>query len=229
MKKTKVMFPLVHKRSTLPTVALIFTIAAAIPILMVLWVSICSQFTRVEGSNGTAFYNVYIWIRSIFALFLLAGTTVYDLRRASVALLPSTCLGVICSFAKLIINMNIYMDKKALADSMAIHSSYTQNYLDIAQSALLMITAVLMLIYLLGFFKTSFPVIFVSVITLIFISYCVISYSVTYLMDSFSVLSRSYGIPLCVGILLFCLSSKTKAQLTGAIKKEKYVPRRMKA
>lgn len=229
MKSFKISFPLVHKRSSLPTLALLLGIVGSLPVLMVMWVAFCSQFTRVEGTNETALYNVYVCVRALFAVALLAGGAVYDMRRASVALVPAAGLGFISSVMKLIINMSVYLDKKALADAMSINSSYTQNYIDIAESALLTITAVLVLLYLLGILKTAFPTIFAAVISTIVILYSVISYSTTYPVSEFTVLSRSYAIPYCLGILLFCFSSKTKAQLEGKVKKEKYVPRRMKA
>ena len=58
MKSFNLPFPLVHKKSSLPTFAVLMGILGAIPVIMVLWVAICSQFTRVEGTNETALYNV---------------------------------------------------------------------------------------------------------------------------------------------------------------------------
>lgn len=229
MKSFKISFPLVHKRSSLPTLAVLLGIAGALPILMVMWVAICSQFTRVEGTNETALYNVYVCTRALFAISLLAGGAVYDMRRASAALIPAAGLGLISSVMKLIIAMSTYSSKLALDASLSMHSNYTQNYIDIAEGALLAITAVLVVLYLIGILKTAFPAIFAAVITTIVILYSVISYSTTYQVNEFTVLSRCYAIPICLGILLFCISSKTKAQLEGKVKKEKYVPRRMKA
>ena len=133
------------------------------------------------------------------------------------------------SFTKLIIAMSVYSDKKALADSMSIHANYTQNYIDMGEAAFLTITAVLTLLYLLGILKTSYPLIFAAVVSVILVLYSVISYSTTYNASNFTVLSRCYAIPLCIGALLFSISSKSKAQINGTVKKEKYVPRRMKA
>lgn len=229
MKSFKISFPLVHKRSSLPTLAVFLGIIGSLPVLMVMWVAICSQFTRVEGTNETAIYNVYVCVRSLFAISLLAGGAVYDLRRASVALAPAAGLGLISSIMKLIIAFSTYSNKKALDTMLSMNSSYTQNYIDIAEAALLAITAVLVLLYLFGVLKTAFPAIFAAIITTIVILYSVISYSTTYPVSEFTVLSRSYAVPYCVGILLFCISSKTKAQLEGKVKKEKYVPRRMRA
>ncbi|MBQ2688327.1 MAG: hypothetical protein IJF52_06865 [Clostridia bacterium] len=228
MKSFKISFPLVHKKSSLPTLAALLAVVAAIPVLMVLWVAVCSAFTRVEGTNETALYNVYVWVRAIFAITLIAGAVVYDLRRASVALLPGAALGLVSSVIKFIIAFSTYLNKKALADALSISSSYTQNYIDIAEAALLLITSAFVIIYLLGILKTAFPVIFAAVISALVILYSVISYSTTYEASDFTVLSRCYAIPCCIGLLLFCLSSKTKAQLEGKVKKEKYVPRRMR-
>lgn len=229
MKSFKIAFPLVHKKSSLPTLGAFLGIITAIPILMVMWVAMCSQFTRVEGTNETALYNVYVCIRALFAISLVAGAVVYDLRRASVALLPAAGIGFISGLMKLIIAVSTYADKKAIADAMSIHSSYTQNYIDMAEAGLLLLTAIFALVYLLGLFKTPFPVIFAAVITAVFMLYAVISYSITYQATDFAVLSRAYSIPLSLSVLLFCLSSKTKAQIEGKVKKEKYVPRRMRA
>ncbi len=229
MKSFKIAFPLIHKKSALPTFGAFLGIIAAIPILMVIWVAMCSQFTRVEGTNDTALYNVYVCVRALFAITLVAGVVVYDMRRASVALLPASVLGFVSSLMKLIISVSTYTERKALANAMSIHSSYTQNYIDIAEAALLTLTALLTLIYLLGLLKTPFPVIFASVITAIVVLYAVISYSTTYQASEFAVLSRAYSVPLTLGVLLFCLSSKSKAQIEGKVKKEKYVPRRMRA
>lgn len=229
MKSFKISFPLVHKRSSLPTLALLLGIIGSLPVLMVMWVALCSQFTRVEGTNETVLYNVYVCVRALFAVSLLAGVAVFDLRRASVALVPAAGLGFVSSVMKLIIAFSTYTSKKALAESLSMHSSYTQNYIDIAEAALLTITAALVLLYLFGVLKTAFPAIFAAVITTIVVLYSVISYSTTYQVSEFTVLSRCYTIPYCIGILLFCLSTKTKAQLEGKVKKEKYVPRRMKA
>ncbi len=229
MKSLKISSPLVHKRSTLPTFAVLLGILGSLPVLMVMWVAICSQFTRVEGSNETALYNVYISIRAIFAISVVAGAVIYDLKRASIALLPGAGLGLVSGILKLIVAFSTYSSKKALDASISMQSSYTQNYIDIAEAALLLITAILALIYLLGILKTAFPAIFAAVITTIVILYSVISYSTTYPVSEFTVLTRCYAIPYCLGLLLFCISSKTKAQLEGKVKKEKYVPRRMKA
>ncbi|MDO4419694.1 MAG: hypothetical protein Q4B92_04945 [Ruminococcus sp.] len=229
MKSFKISFPLVHKKSSLPTFAMLLGVLASLPVLMVMWVAMCSQFTRVEGSNETTLYNVYISLRAIFAISAVAGVVVYDLKRASVALLPAAGLGFVSSVLKLIVAFTTYSNKKALDASISMQSSYTQNYVDIAEAALLLITAVLALIYLLSVLKTAFPVIFASVITTIVILYSVISYSTTYIVSEFTVLARCYAIAYCLGLLLFCISSKTKAQLEGKVKKEKYVPRRMKA
>lgn len=229
MKSFKIAFPLVHKKSSLPTFAALLGILASLPVLMVIWVALCSQFTRVEGTNETAMYNVYVCVRALFAIAVVAGVVLYDLRRASVALLPAAGLGFVSSIIKLIIALSTYMDKKSMAEAMSIHSSYTQNFIDIAEAALLLITAALTLVYLLGILKTAFPVIFAAVIATIVILYSVISYSTTYHVSEFTVLSRSYTVLYCLGVLLFCLSSKTKAQIEGKVKKEKYVPRRMKA
>lgn len=228
MKSFKISFPLVHKKSSLPTLGAFLGIIAAIPVLMVMWVAILSQFTKVEGTNETALYNVYICIRALFAISLVASVVVYDLKRASAALLPAAATGLLSSIIKFIIALSTYSEKKAIAEAMSIHSSYTQNYIDIAEASLLLLTALFALIYLLGIFKTPFPVIFVSVITIVFMLYAVISYSVTYQAENFAVISRAYSIPLSLGVLLFCLSSKTKAQIEGKVKKEKYVPRRMR-
>ncbi len=228
MKAFKISFPLVHKKSTLPTFAALLGIIASIPVLMVLWVAICSEFTRVEGTNGTALYNVYVCIRSLFAVTAVAGLVIYDFRRASVALLPAAVLGFTSSIIKLIIAVSTYIEKKSLAETMSIHSSYTQNFIDIFETALLMLTAALALMYLLGVLKTSFPVIFSGVILIIVILYSIISYSTTYSVSEFTVLSRCYTLPYCIGLMCYCLSSKTKAQLEGKVKKEKYVPRRMR-
>lgn len=229
MKSVKIAFPLVHKKSSMPTLGAFLGFIAAIPMLMVMWVSLCSQFTRVEGTDGTALYNVYVCIRALFAISVVAGGVVYDLRRASVALLPAAGLGFISALIKLIINISAYLDKKALAEAISIHSSYTQNYIDITESALLLLTALLTLLYLLGMLKTAFPAVLSTVITALVVLYSVISYTTTYQVSDFTVLSRGYTIPLCVGVLLFCLSSKSKAQIEGKVKKEKYVPRRMRA
>lgn len=228
MKSLKIACPLVHKKSTLPTLAAVLGIIASIPVFMVLWVAVCSQFTRVEGTNETALYNVYVVMRALFAVSIVAGAVVFDLRRASVALIPASVLGLASSLIKLIIAASTYLNKKAMAEAISIQSSYTQNYIDIAEAALLTLTALLVLVYLLGILKTAFPVILVSVITVILILYSVIFYSTTYPVSDFTVLSRCYTIPYCLGILLFCMSSKTKAQIDGTVKKEKYVPRRMR-
>ena len=228
MKSFNLPFPLVHKKSSLPTFAVLMGILGAIPVIMVLWVAICSQFTRVEGTNETALYNVYVCIRALFAVAVVAGGVIYDLRRASAALLPAAVLGLMSSFTKLIIAMSVYSDKKALADSMSIHANYTQNYIDMGEAAFLTITAVLTLLYLLGILKTSYPLIFAAVVSVIIVLYSVISYSTTYNASNFTVLSRCYAIPLCIGALLFSISSKSKAQINGTVKKEKYVPRRMR-
>ena len=229
MKSFKISFHLVHKRSSLPTLTLLLGILGSIPVLMVMWVAFCSQFTRVEGTNGTSLYNVYVCVRALFAISVLAGVTVYDLRRASVALVPAALLGFASGVMKLYIAFSTFTAKKALNESLSMHSSYTQNYTDIAEAALLTITAVVFILYLFGVLKTAFPVIFPAVITTIVVLYSVISYSTTYSASEFTVLSRCYTIPFCIGVLLFCLSSKTKAQLEGKVKKEKYVPRRMRA
>ncbi len=229
MKLSKISFPLVHKRSTLPTLCVLFAIVGSVPILMVMWVAACSQFTRVEGTNETALYNVYICIRAIFALTLLVSVAVYDTRRASAALLPAVFLGLISTLLRLLVAMTSYLNKKSLANAISVHPNYSQNYIDLASAALLFITAVVLTIYLVGLFKTSFPVILFTVVTLIFELYSVISYSITYQPDNFTVISRFYAVPICLGVTLFCISSKTKAQLEGKVKKEKYVPRRMKA
>lgn len=228
MNSLKISFPLVHKRSSLPTLCIFLAILGSLPILMVMWVAICSQFTRVEGTNETALYNVYICVRSLFAVTLLAGVTFLDLRRASVSLLPAVVLGLVSSVLKFIINFSVYSNKKAIAESMSIHSSYTQNYMDIAEAGLLFVTCALSLVYILGLLKTSYPVVFASIITSIFLLYSVISYTTTYTVSQFTVLTRGYAIPLTLGVLLFCLASKTKAQIEGKVKKEKYVPRRMR-
>lgn len=228
MKSFKISFPLVHKKSSLPTFAALLGFIASIPVFMVLWVAICSQFTRVEGTNETALYNVYVCVRAVFAITLLAGVVIYDLRRASVALLPGAALGFVTAVLKFIIAFSAYLNKKAIADSMSISSSYTQNFIDIFEAGLLTITAVLTLLYLLGFLKTSFPCIFITVITTLVILYSVITYSITYQASNFTVFNRCYTIPYCLAILLFCFSSVTKAQLDGTAKKQKYVPRRMK-
>lgn len=229
MKSFKISFPLVHKRSSLPTLAVLLGIIGSLPVLMVIWVALCSQFTRVEGTNESALYNVYVCVRALFAIALLAGVTVYDLRRASVALLPAAGLGFVSGIMKLIVAISTYSDKKALDESLSMHSSYTQNYINIAEAALLAITAALVILYLIGILKTAFPTIFVAVVTTIVILYSVISYSTTYPVSDFTVLSRCYAVPYCLGVLLFCMSSKTKAQIEGKVKKEKYVPRRMRA
>lgn len=228
MKSIKIAFPLVHKKSSLPTFGAFLGIIAAIPIMMVMWVAMCSQFTKVEGTNETGLFNVYVCIRALFAIALVAGVVVYDLRRASVALVPAAGIGFLSAFIKLFIAISTYSEKKALAEAMSIHSSYTQNFIDIAEAGLLLLTALFMLVYLLGLLKTPFPVIFASVISVIFMLYAVIAYSTTYQASDFAVISRAYTIPLSLGVLLFCLSSKTKAQIEGKVKKEKYVPRRMK-
>ncbi len=228
MKSLKIACPLVHKKSTLPTIAALLGIIASIPVLMVLWVAICSQFTRVEGTNETALFNVYVWIRGLFAISVVAGAVVFDLRRASVALIPAAVFGLASSVLKLIITLSTYLDKKAMAEAISVNSSYTQNYIDIAEAALLTLTALLVTIYLSGILKTAFPVILVSVISVIVILYSVISYATTYPVSDFTVLSRCYSIPYCLGTLLFCMASKTKAQIEGKVKKEKYVPRRMR-
>lgn len=228
MKSFKIAFPLVHKKSAMPTLGAFLAIIAAIPILMVMWVALCSQFTRVEGTNETALYNVYVCVRALFAIALVAGAVVYDMRRASVALLPASALGLLSGIMKLIISVSTYAEKKALADAMSIHSSYTQNFIDISDAALLLLTALLLLIYLLGLLKTPFPVILAAVVSFIVVLYSVISYSTTYQASEFTILSRAYSIPLSLGVILFCISSKSKAQIEGKVKKEKYVPRRMR-
>lgn len=228
MKSLKISFPLVHKRSSLPTLCIFLAILGCLPILMVMWVALCSQFTRVEGTNETVFYNVYICIRAIFALALLAGVTVFDLRRASVALLPAAVLGVISSAMKLIIDFSAYTNKKALAQSLSMHPSYTQNYIDIAQAGLVFITCALVLVYILGLLKTGFPVILSAVASVIIILYSVISYATIYTVSGYTLFVKIYTVPLTIGAILFCLSSKTRAQIEGKAKKEKYVPRRMR-
>lgn len=228
MKSFKIACPLVHKKSSLPTFAALLGIIASIPVLMVLWVAICSEFTRVEGTNETALYNVYVCVRALFAVSVVAGAVIFDLRRASAALIPAAILGLVSSLFKLIITVSTYLDKKSMAEAISVNSSYTQNYIDITEAALLMLTALLAVIYILGLLKTAFPVILVSVISVIVVLYSVISYSTTYPVSDFTVLSRCYSIPYCLGVLLFCISSKTKAQIEGKVKKEKYIPRRMR-
>lgn len=228
MNISKIPFPLVHKKSSLPTFAVLMGILGSIPVFMVLWVAICSQFTRVEGTNETALYNVYIVLRALFAVSVIAGGVIYDIRRSSAMLLPAGVLGLISAFTMLIIAMSVYVDKKALADSMSIRANYTQNYIDMAESAFLAITAALTLFYLLGLIKTAYPLIFGAVISAVIMLYSVIVYATTYDAGTFTTLSRCYAIPLCIGVLLFSLSSKSKAQINGTVKKEKYVPRRMK-
>ena len=225
MKSSKISFPLVHKKSSLPTFALFTSIVGALPMLMVMWVAICSKFTNVEGTNGTDIYNVYVSVRAIFAIVLVASLVLYELRRASVVLLPTAVLGFISSTMKLIISFSDYANKKALAEAMSMHPSYTQNFIDIAEAAVLTLTAAALLLYLLGIFKTSFPVIFVDVITIVMLLYSVISYSVTYEVSEYTVFCRCANIFVCASVLLFCLSSKTRAELEGKVK---YVPRRMK-
>lgn len=229
MKSSKIPFPLVHKKSSLPTMAVLMGIIGSIPVLMVLWVAICSQFTKVEGTNETALYNVYVWMRALFAVSVVAGGVIYDIRRASIALLPASVLGLISSFTKLIIAMSVYFDKKTFADSMSMKANYTQNYIDMAEAAFLFVSAVLMVLYLVGLLKTGYPLIFGTIVTIIIVLYSVIYYSTIYPVSNFTVLSRCYAVPLCIGAILFAVSSKTKAQINGTVKKEKYVPRRMKA
>lgn len=228
MNSFKISPPLVHKKSSLPTFGAMLTFIASIPVIMVLWVAICSQFTRVEGTNETALYNVYVVMRALFAISAVAGAVIYDMKRASAAVIPAAALGFISSVFKVITNVSTYLNKKALAESLSIHSNYTQNYLDIAEAVLLMLTALFVCIYLLGLIKTGFPVVLVSIVSVIIVLYSVISYSTTYPVNDFNVLSRCYSIPYCLGVLLFCISSKTKAQIEGKVKKEKYVPRRMR-
>lgn len=229
MKSSKTPFPLVHKKSSLPTFAVLMGILGSIPVVMILWVAICSGFTRVEGTNGTAIYNVYVWIRALFAISVVAGGVIYDIRRASVALLPASVLGLISGFTKLIIAMSVYSDKKALADSMSIRANYTQNYIDMGEAAFLTVTGVLFLMYMIGLLKTGYPLIFSSIAASIIMLYSVIFYSTTYAAGNLTILSRCYAVPFCIGALLFAISSKSKAQINGIVKKDKYVPRRMKA
>ena len=229
MKSVNTPFPLVHKKSSLPTFAVLMGILGSIPVIMILWVAICSQFTRVEGTNDTSLYNIYVVLRALFAISVVAGGVIYDIRRASCMLLPACILGLISSFTKLIISMSVYVDKKTLADSMSIRANYTQNYIDMAEAAFLTITAALALLYLLGLIKNAYPLIFAAVISIIIVLYSVIVYSTTFAASNFTILSRFYSIPFCIGVLLFSVSSKSKAQINGTVKKEKYVPRRMKS
>lgn len=226
MKSFKIAFPLVHKKSSLPTFAVFLGVICAIPALMVMWVALLSQFTRVEGSNSTEFYNVYVCIRAVAASVFVAGLAVYDCRRASVALVPAAIMGLISSLMKLIIVFTDYMDKKALADSMGIHPSYSQNYIDMSEAALVLLLLVAGMLYLFGVLKTSFPVIFISVITLVVIMYSVITTATTYEVSEYTIFCKAYGVPLCLSILMICLSSKSKKQIEGTVK---YKPRRMRA
>lgn len=234
MKSFKLSFPLVHKTSVLPNLALVLGVLGSLPMLMVLWEGILSQFTRLEANNlvtgalpykvDQTLYLIYVWVKAITGIVAVASLAVYTCKRASAALLPPCVLGIISAVIKLIIVMTDYTNRKALNDSMHMNASYTQNYINIAEAAMLLITVVAAMIYLLGFLKTGFPVILLSVLTTIFVLYSVISYA-GFEVGAYSVLCRCYAVALCPAIICVCLSSKTKKQISGTTK---YQPRRMR-
>lgn len=234
MKSLKISFPLVHKTSFLPNLALILGILGALPMLMVLWEGLLSEFTRLEGNNlvtgalpykaDASLYTFYVWIKGICAIVTVASLAVYTCKRASVALLPAAITGLVSAVIKFIIVASDYTNRKELNDSMNMHASYTQNYINIAEATMVLITIVAAIVYLLGLLKTNFPVILLSVLTTIFVLYSVISYA-GFEVGVYSVLCRCYAVALCPAILCVCLSSKSKKQIEG---KGKYQPRRMK-
>ena len=225
MKSSGIAFPLVHKRSYLPILAVVFGIIGAIPAFMVFWVAVCSKFTRVEGGNGTDLYNVYVCVRALFVITGVGCLVAYCLRRASVALLPATIPGLASGVLKLIITIKEYTGKKAVAEALNMHPSYTQNYVSIAEAALFALTALLFLLYLLGIINSGFPAVMTSVLGAILSLYCVISYTSTFAVNQFNTFSKCYAAPICIAVLFICASSKSKAQIQG---KTKYKPRRMK-
>lgn len=213
MKSSKIAFPPVHKNSALPTLAVFIGILCSLPILMIMWVAICSQFTRVEGSNSTDLYNVYVTLRAVSAMVFVGCLAVYDCRRSSVYLIAPTIMGLFTSCIKLVLVFSAYLDKKELADAMSMHPNYSQNYIDMAEASLIFIMLATLLLYLFGVLKNAFPVIFVTVISVIISMYSVITCATTYEVESYVIFYKTYGATLGLCILLFSLSSKSRAQI----------------
>lgn len=225
MKSSKIAFPLVHKNSALPTLAVFAGILCALPILMIMWVALCSQFTRVEGSNSTDLYNVYVSIRAVSAIVFVGCLAVYDCRRSSVYLVAPAVLGLITSCIKLVLVFGAYLDKKEIADAMSMHPNYSQNYIDMAEASLIFITLATVILYLFGVLKNAFPVIFVTVIAIIISMYSVITCATTYEVPAYTIFYKTYGATLGLSILLFSLSTKSREQV---VTKAKYMAGRAK-
>ncbi len=218
MKSSKIAFPAVHKNSAMPTLAVFLGILCAIPILMIMWVALLSKFTRVDGSNSTVLYNVYVTLRAVAAIIFVGCLAVYDCRRSSVYLIAPAVLGLITSSIRLVLVFSSYLDKKELADAMSMHPNYSQNYIDMAESSLIFIMLATVLLYLFGALKNAFPVIFVSVISVIISMYSVITCATTYEVPAYTIFYKTYGAALGLSVLLVAISSKTRAQIESKAK-----------
>ena len=207
--------PAANKASKLPYLILFLAVLSSIPLFAMGFVAFASEFTRIYSSNGSALYVTYFWLRTVLAPVSLICLSAFAVKKLVPPMAVLALFSLIVCSMKLGVSIVSYADKMSSAELMSIQPNYTQNYMDLSESILLVILTVSALLYFTGVIKTAFPILMFATLASIIILYSIISAATTYEMNLYDVMCRSYGVPYCLGSIAICFCVKPKHASKG--------------